>query len=181
MTNFKDIYFKKIIPDMKKELQLKNNFQVPKITKVVVNIGVGQSLGKKDILKKYIKNLSDITGQKPIVNKAKKSIAGFKIREGDYVGLSVTLRGQRMYDFLEKLITIVLPRKRDFRGLSPKSFDAQGNYAIGINEHTLFPDIAIDNVEFIHGLQINITTNANNSAKAKSLLTHFGFPFQKEK
>lgn len=180
MTRLQEKYNKQITKELVTEFGYKNVLQVPKVTKVTINIGVGETLSKQNSLEKIVENLSIIAGQKPIINKAKKSIAGFKIREGDKVGLSVTLRGKKMYDFIDRLVSITLPRIRDFRGIPSKSFDKQGNYTIGIKEHTVFPEIPYDTVEFIHGLQITITTTAKNEKEGKSLLTHFGFPFSKE-
>lgn len=181
MNRIHEKYTKTIIHELKKEFNFSNNLQVPKVTKVVINVGIGETLGKQNMMEKVIENLKIITGQKPMVNIAKKSIAGFKIREGDKVGVSVTLRGERMYDFIDRLITIVIPRLRDFRGLNDNSFDGNGNFCTGIKEHTIFPEIPYDDVEFVHGLQINISTNAKNDHVARSLLIHLGFPFKKEK
>jgi large subunit ribosomal protein L5 len=137
-------------------------------------------LAKQGQADKIAQNLAIITGQRSVVNKAKKSIAGFKIRTGDKVGMSVTLRGTKMYDFIERLVYIALPRIRDFRGIAGTSFDGHGNYSLGIKEHTVFPEIPYDTVEFLHGFQINISTSAKTDKEAKTLLSHFGFPFQKE-
>lgn len=180
MTRFKELYQKTIIEKMEKEFGYKNKFQVPKLSKVVINIGIGETLSNKGLAAKIFENLTAIAGQKPVINKAKQSIAGFKIREGDKVGMSVTLRGDKMYDFIDRLVTITLPRIRDFRGIPSKSFDKQGNYSLGIKEHTVFPEIPYDTVEFIHGLQICITTTAKTKEEGKALLTNFGFPFTKE-
>lgn len=180
MTRIKELYNKSIIDNMKKQFGYTNRLQVPKLEKVVLNIGIGNTLANKGQAEKIIDNLTKIAGQKPVINKAKKSIAGFKIRTGDRVGLSVTLRGKKMYDFIDRLVTITLPRIRDFRGISPKSFDKQGNYSIGIKEHTVFPEIPYDAVEFIHGLQICISTTAKTKEEGQALLTNFGFPFNKE-
>ncbi len=180
MSNFQKQYQNEVIPKMKSTFKIDNDLAIPRLEKVVVSVGIGESLSKPDIMKKIIENLKQITGQKPIINQAKKSIAGFKIRTGDKIGLSVTLRGHRMADFLERLVTLTLPRIRDFRGLSLKSFDGHGNYSIGIKEHIVFPEISYDKVDFIHGLQINIITTAKTDEQARILLTGLGFPFPKE-
>ncbi|MDO8513336.1 MAG: 50S ribosomal protein L5 [bacterium] len=181
MTRLQELNKKTIINKMTEQFGYKNKLQTPKLEKVVINIGVGESLTQPGQLEKIINNLAIISGQKPIINKAKQSIAGFKIREGDKVGVSVTLRGRKMYDFIDRLVSITLPRIRDFRGISQNSFDKQGNYTLGIKEHTVFPEIPYDTVEFTHGLQISITTSAKTKEEGKALLTYFGFPFGKEK
>ncbi|OGJ52325.1 50S ribosomal protein L5 [Candidatus Peregrinibacteria bacterium RIFOXYB2_FULL_32_7] len=176
----KDFFTKNVIPQLKKELNIKNIFAVPKLTKVVVNIGIGSYLTRKN-KKDYediIKDLKMITGQCPAVRKSRKAISNFKLRQGMPVGLTCTLRGQRMYDFTSKLINIALPRIRDFQGLQVKAFDGRGNYSIGIKEHSIFPEINIENVVDIHGLQININTNAKTDYEAFLLLKYMGFPFK---
>ncbi len=180
MTRLQEQYKNIITKELMKEFGYKNIHQAPKITKVTINIGVGDTLGKSGLIDKISNNLTLIAGQKPVINKAKKSIAGFKIREGDKVGMSVTLRGKKMYDFIDRLVSITLPRIRDFRGIPSKSFDKQGNYSVGIKEHTVFSEIPYDTVEFIHGLQIAISTTAKTKDEGKALLTHFGFPLSKE-
>ncbi|PIT87958.1 MAG: 50S ribosomal protein L5 [Candidatus Magasanikbacteria bacterium CG10_big_fil_rev_8_21_14_0_10_40_10] len=172
-------YKKEVVPALQKELGLKNIMQVPKITKVVLNVGVGRFVKDKAMLDNVENTLLKITGQRPIKNKAKKSISNFKIREGMEVGLSVTLRAGKMYDFLEKLISVTLPRVRDFRGIPDKSFDKKGNYAFGFKEHVAFPEIRVDEADKIHGLQVVICTTAKNGEQAKKLLTYLGFPFKK--
>lgn len=181
MTKYQDFYNKTITKKMMDQFGYKNLLQVPKIKKIILNIGIGSTLNEKGQADKIMNNLALIAGQKPVINKAKKSIAGFKIRTGDKIGMSVTLRGKKMYDFLERLIVITLPRIRDFRGIPTKSFDGQGNYSLGIKEHTVFSEIPYDTVEFIHGLQISICTTARSKEEGKALLEHFGFPFSKEK
>ena len=174
--NFKD----KVVPKLKEDLGFKNVNQVPKVTKIVINVGVGRFVKDKAYIDNVVETLRKITGQKPVRNKAKKAISNFKIREGMEIGVSVTLRGKLMYDFLEKLITVTFPRVRDFRGISNKSFDKKGNYSFGLKEHLAFPEIKADEVDKIHGLQVVITTSAKNAEQGKKLLTHLGFPFKKK-
>lgn len=173
-------FTKQILPELQKTLGTKNINAVPKVTKIVVNVGIGsyiRSHGKD--FEPIVENVTKITGQKPVVRKAKKAVSNFKIRENDPVGLSVTLRGERMYDFLSKLINIVFPRVRDFRGLSPKAFDGNGNYNVGFKEHTVFPEISPDDIMKLHGIQVTISTNAKNDEEARELLKSIGFPFKK--
>ncbi len=171
---------KEIAPKLMQSLNLKNINSVPKITKVTVNVGFGGLItkGQKDFAF-ILENIEKITGQKPVVANARKSISNFKIREGMPIGSSVTLRGKRMYDLISKLVNIVFPRVRDFRGISTKAFDKQGNYSIGFREHTVFPEISPDDVMRLHGLQIVISTTANNKDEGLALLTELGFPFKK--
>ena len=169
---------KKIIPELKKQFGLKNDLEVPKIEKVVLNVGLGKSLKDANFLDNVESTLMRITGQKPIKTKAKKSISNFKIRKGMVIGMKVTLRGQRMYDFLEKLVDVVLPRVRDFRGLTAKAIDQGGNLNIGIKEHLAFPEIKADEIEKLHGLEIAVVTTAKNREEGRALLTAFGFPFK---
>ena len=152
---------------------------VPKLTKVVINMGVGEAANDKKYLESALQNMTDIAGQKPVVTKARKSVASFKIREGWPIGCKVTLRGNKMYEFMERLIDIAIPRERDFRGLSPKSFDGQGNYNFGIKEQIIFPEIKFDNVDTIRGMDICINTSAKNKEDAKALLEALEFPFKK--
>ena len=169
-----------IAPKLKEELGVKNVNAVPKVNKITLNIGIGsiiQSQGKD--FSHIIGNLAKITGQKPVVTKARKAISNFKIREENPVGLTVTLRGKRMYDFLSKLINVTLPRVRDFRGLSPKAFDGNGNYSLGFKEHIVFPEIDADDVLHLHGVQITINTSAKNDEEGRALLKAFNFPFKK--
>ncbi len=176
-----DLYKEKIIPNLQKELGIKNVMALPKITKITFNIGIGtytKKQGNKDF-SHIVENLTNIAGQKAVVSMSKKAISNFKIREKEPVGVTATIRGEKMYDFLNKLINIVLPRVRDFRGVSKKSFDGKGNYSLGFKEHLAFPEIKPDDVLKIHGLQINICTNAKDDAKALKLLEAFGFPFKK--
>jgi len=169
-----------IAPKLKETLNEKNLLALPRITKITLNVGIGTYIKthNKDF-SNVVENITKITGQKPVITKAKKAISNFKVREGEPVGLAVTLRGKRMYSFLDKLINIVLPRVRDFRGLSRKSFDGQGNYSIGLKEHTVFPEISPDDVIKMHGVQINISTSAKNDEHGTKLLEAFGFPFKK--
>lgn len=174
-------YKKEIIPKMKEKFGYKNNLAVPKIQKVTVNVGVGRFSKDKAHLENVEETLKKITGQAPIKTKAKKSISAFKTREGMIVGFAVTLRGQRMYDFVEKLIHISLPRVRDFRGLSAKSIDKQGNFTIGFKENITFPEIKADEIEKVHGLEVCISTSSKSKEEGLELLKIMGFPFKHEK
>lgn len=176
--NLKERYNDKAIPALKQEFGYTNAMAVPKITKVVLNIGAGKSLSDGKYLETMTDTLQRITGQKPITTKAKKSIASFKIREGMVVGLKLTLRGKRMWDFLNKLVGVTLPRVRDFRGISPTGFDGKGNYSLGIKEHIAFPEIRSDEVERLHGVEITIATTAKTNPEALCLLKSLGFPFK---
>lgn len=179
MGTFYTKYTKEIVPILKKELGLKNILQVPRITKITLNVGIGKSLKDPQFLEIAESSLTRIAGQKPVQTRAKKSISSFKIREGMVVGLMVTLRKKRMYDFLEKLVTFTLPRIRDFRGLDQKLVDTQGNMSIGFKENIAFPEIRSDEIERVSGLEVTITTNAKSNKKGHLLFTHFGFPFKK--
>ena len=179
MANLKEKYNKELRPSLQKELGLENIMAVPEITKVVINMGVGEAANDKKHLESALDNLTVIAGQKPIVTKARKSVASFKIREGWPLGCKVTLRGNKMYDFMERLIKIAIPRERDFRGLNPKSFDGQGNYSMGIKEQIIFPEINYDNIDKIRGMDICINTSASNNEDAKALLEALNFPFKK--
>lgn len=178
MGILKDLYQKELLPKLKEEFNFKNNFEVPRVEKIVINAGLGRALLDSKILEQAEKGLAKITGQKPVLTKAKKSIAGFKLREGNIIGAKVTLRRDKMYDFLDRLINLALPRIRDFRGLSVSSFDGHGNYSLGIKEHTIFPEISPDEVSIPFGLQVNIFTTAKDDEKAKRLLELLGFPFK---
>lgn len=173
-------YQKKIIPGMKEKFAYSNVFLVPKIEKVVLNVGFGRHNKEKDYIANVEKNLIKISGQKPVFTKAKKSISSFKIREGMIIGAMVTLRGQRMYDFLDKLINISFPRVRDFRGISEKSVDKQGNLSIGFKENVAFPEVKIDNINDIHGLEVIIHSTAENKEEGLEMFKLMGFPFKKE-
>lgn len=178
---FKEQYDTVIVPALMKELGLTNRFAAPRLTKITVNVGTGRMLQKDSkATERVVENIAALTGQKPVVVKARKSVAAFKLRAGQPVGVSVTLRGPRMYEFLDRLISVVLPRVRDFRGLSPKAFDGQGNYSIGVKEHVIFPEPSVESIENTHGLQINIGIKARQASDAKALLDHFGMPFQKK-
>lgn len=171
-------YKKEVVPVLKERFGYKNVMQVPKVTSVTVNVGVGQALQDSSFRDMVVMTLEKITGQKPVTTRAKKSISAFKIREGQSIGMKVTMRGSRMYDFIEKLVRVALPRVRDFRGLDPKSFDVQGNITIGLKEHLVFPEIDTETVDRIHGLEITITTSARNKTEGLELLKALGFPFR---
>ena len=179
--NLKTLYKKTALPQLKASLNLKNDFAVPKIEKVVVNAGVGKTLKDPKLLENIIEDFKRITGQTPVKTLAKKSIAGFKIRENQVVGVMVTLRGQKMYDFLEKLVKVALPRVRDFKGLSPKSFDKNGNYSIGIKEQVVFPETSREHLDHTFGFEVNIRVNGGDRIKSLSLLKSLGFPFREGK
>ncbi len=179
MSTLKELYNKEIVPALKKELKLNTVMQVPKLDKIVINMGVGEGAQDDKFIEAAINDLTTITGQKPIVTKAHKSIAGFKIREGQKIGVKVTLRGEYMYNFMEKLIKVALPRVRDFRGISNHSFDGHGNYTLGIKEQLIFPEIEYDNVLKIRGMDIVFVTTAKTNKEAESLLKAFGMPFRK--
>ncbi len=180
MNRMHQKYQKEIVPLLKKELGISNTLAVPRITKIVLNVGLSKSLQDKKFVDIAAMTLTRITGQKPVLTKAKKSISNFKIREGMIVGAMVTLRGNRMYDFLDKLVNVSFPRIRDFHGIDPKKgFDEHGNFALGFKEHLVFPEIPADDIEHIHGLELAISTTAKNREEAFMLLTAFGFPFKK--
>ncbi len=181
-TKTKDLktrYNEEIRAQLKEELKLANNFEIPKLSKIVINMGVGEASKNAKMAENIVKQLTKIAGQKAVATKAKKSIATFKVREGMTVGCMVTLRGERMYDFFQKLVCVVLPRIRDFRGLSPKSFDGRGNYTFGLKEQSLFPEIHYDEIETVHGMDISIITTAKTDDEARALLKGLGMPFKK--
>ncbi len=178
MARLKDIYTKEIAPALIKQFGYKSPMQVPRITKIVLNMGVGEAIGDKKILDNAVGDMQKIAGQKPVVTKARKAIAGFKIREGYPIGCMVTLRQNRMYEFLDRFVTIALPRVRDFRGISGRAFDGRGNYNIGIKEQIIFPEIEYDKIDAVRGMNISITTTAKTDAEARALLTAFKFPFK---
>ncbi len=178
MSNFKELYNKNIVPDLMAEYKYSSVMAVPRLEKIVINVGVGEGSRDEKFINAAMKDLELITGQKPIITKAHKSIAGFKIREGQQIGVKVTLRGENMYYFLEKLIKVGLPRVRDFRGVSPHSFDGHGNYTIGIKEQLIFPEIEYDEVVKVRGMDIVFVTTAKTNEEAKSLLKGFGMPFR---
>jgi large subunit ribosomal protein L5 len=171
-------YHEVIRADMQKEFNFANSMQLPRLDKIVINMGVGEAVGDSKKVKAAAEDLAQIAGQKPVITMAKKSIAGFKVREGMPLGVKVTLRKQRMYEFLDRLVNIALPRVRDFRGLNPKSFDGRGNYALGIKEHIVFPEINYDKIDQIWGMDIVICTTTDSDDEARSLLRHFNFPFR---
>jgi large subunit ribosomal protein L5 len=179
MIDIKEQYKKEVVPSLKKQFGYKNELEVPRLAKVVVNMGLGEATANAKAIDSGVKELVAITGQKPIVNRARKSIATFKVREGMPVGASVTLRGNRMYDFLAKLIHIALPRIRDFRGLSAKSFDGRGNYSVGIREQLIFPEINYEQIDAIRGFDIAIVTTARTDPEAQALLAALGMPFRR--
>ena len=179
LLSLKERYKKEVVPAMMKEFGYKNPMQVPRLEKVVVNIGMGEAISNVKLLDSAVKELSEITGQKPVVTKAKKSIAGFKLREGMPIGCKVTLRRDRMFEFLQRLLHTALPRIRDFRGVSPKSFDGDGNYTLGIREQLIFPEINYDEISAVHGMDIVIVTTAKNNEEGKALLGHLGMPYRK--
>jgi large subunit ribosomal protein L5 len=179
VPRLKKKYDNSVIPELMKELGYSNVMQVPKIEKIVVNVGIGEYVQAPKMLEHVLRDIATITGQKPVVTKAKKSIAGFKLRAGMPNGVKVTLRGHRMYEFLDKLITLNLPRIRDFRGISPRGFDGKGNFSLGLKEQLIFPEIEYDKIDKIRGLQISIITTAKTDKEGKALLTHIGFPFKK--
>ena len=175
-----DLYNQKIVDELVKELQLKNKHEAPKLEKIVVNIGLGKAKDDKRLMEVATNTLRKITGQEPIETVARNSIAGFKLREGNKIGLKVTLRGQKMYEFMDRLITLVLPRLRDFHGVSNKAFDKQGNYSIGLTDQSVFPELTFEETTVTHGLQVNFIINAKEKEHSKALLAKFGMPFQKE-
>jgi len=176
----KDRYKNEVAPALMDALTLENVMQIPRIQKVVVNIGVGEALENAKALDAAVADLTQITGQKPIVNKARKSIAAFKLREGRAIGVKVTLRGDRMWAFLDRLINIALPRVRDFRGISPNSFDGRGNYTLGLREQLVFPEIEYEKIDKVRGMEVTIVTSARNDDEARQLLGMLGMPFRKE-
>lgn len=178
MAQLKEFYKSDVIPTLTSQFGYDNPMRVPRITKVVLNMGVGEAVGDKKLLDNAVADLTLISGQKPVITNARKSIAGFKIRAGWPIGCKVTLRGERMYDFLDRLVDIAIPRIRDFRGLNPKAFDGRGNYAMGVNEQIIFPEVEYDKVDKIRGLDITITTTARNDEEGRALLAAMRFPFK---
>ena len=177
MNRLKDKYRKEIVPAMQQKFQYDNIMQVPRLDKVVVNIGVGEAIANPKAMEGAVADLTKITGQKPIITKAKKSVAAFKVRTGMSIGVKVTLRAERMYDFTDKLFNIALPRVRDFRGVSDKSFDGRGNFSIGLREQLMFPEIDYDKIDKLRGMDIVFVTTAKTDEEAKALLTFMGMPF----
>jgi large subunit ribosomal protein L5 len=179
MARLQQTYRETIVPELMKSLGLENRMQVPKITRITVNMGVGEAVADKKAMDGAVGDLTAITGQKPLVTKSRKSIASFKLRQGVPVGAKVTLRGERMYEFLDRLINVAMPRIRDFRGVSARSFDGRGNYSFGVKEQIIFPEIAYDKIDAIRGMDIIITTTARDDREGRALLESFNFPFRK--
>jgi len=177
-ARLRETYLKEVAPALKKQFGYESPMQVPKLLKVVVNVGLGEAIQNPKLLDAAVKEMAEITGQKPVVRKAKKSIAAFKLREGMSIGCSVTLRQDRMWEFLDRLINVALPRIRDFKGVSGKAFDGRGNYTLGLKEQFIFPEIDYDKVEMVHGMDIAIVTSAKTDEEGKALLRLFGMPFR---
>ena len=178
MARLQDIYREKVAPELIEKFGYKSPMEVPRITKITLNMGVSEAVADKKVMDNAVADLTKIAGQKPVVTKAKKAIAGFKIREQQAIGTMVTLRGARMYEFLDRFVTVALPRVRDFRGISGRAFDGRGNYNVGVKEQIIFPEIEYDKVDALRGLNISITTTAKNDEEAKALLAAFRFPFK---
>lgn len=178
MTRLRDYYNESIVPELQKTYGYKSVMEVPKITKITLNMGLGEAVGDKKIIEHAVGDMSKIAGQKPVVTKAKKSIAGFKIRDGYPIGCMVTLRGPKMYEFLDRLVTVALPRVRDFRGIGGKCFDGRGNFNMGVKEQIIFPEIDYDKIDTLRGMNISITTTAKTDKEARSLLAAFKFPIK---
>jgi large subunit ribosomal protein L5 len=179
MARLKEFYRETVVPQLMKELECKNPMQIPKIEKITINMGVGEAVSDKKLMDNAVADLIKITGQKPLLCKSKKSIASFKLREGLAIGAKVTLRGERMYEFLDRLISIAMPRIRDFRGVSARAFDGRGNYNFGVKEQIIFPEIQYDQIDKIRGMDITITTTAMDDKAGRALLAAFSFPFRK--
>ena len=178
-SRLQEFYKTTVVPRLRKDLNITNVMQVPKITKITVNMGVGEAVADRKVMDAAVADLTKITGQKPLVTKARKAIASFKLRAGLAVGAKVTLRGPRMYEFLDRLISIAMPRIRDFRGVSPRAFDGQGNYSLGVKEQIIFPEIQYDQIDQVRGMDITITTTARDDRHGRALLEAFNFPFRK--
>ena len=178
-ARLQDFYNETVVPRLKSDLKIENAMQVPRITKITINMGVGEAVADRKVMDAAVTDLTKIAGQKPLVTKSRKAIASFKLRAGLAVGAKVTLRGARMYEFLDRLINIAMPRIRDFRGVSPRSFDGQGNYSMGVKEQIIFPEIQYDQVDQIRGMDITITTTAVDNRHGRALLEAFNFPFRK--
>jgi large subunit ribosomal protein L5 len=177
-ARLKEFYQQKVVPALKQELGYANVMQIPRLLKIVVNMGLGDAVQNAKLIESGVSDLTQITGQKPIVTKAHKSIANFKLREGVPIGCAVTLRGDRMYEFLDRLVSVALPRVRDFQGISEKAFDGRGNYSLGVREHTIFPEINIDKVEQVKGFTCSFVTSARTDAEGRALLRALGMPFR---
>jgi len=179
MARLKDFYKETVIPKLTKDLGVKNAMQVPKLVKITVNMGVGEAVADRKVMDAAVADLTKITGQKPKLCMSKKSIASFKVRENLAIGTKVTLRGERMWEFFDRLVTIAIPRIRDFRGINPRSFDGRGNFSLGIKEQIIFPEIQYDQIDQLRGMDITITTTAKDNKQGKALLEAFNFPFRK--
>jgi large subunit ribosomal protein L5 len=179
MARLQEFYRETVVPRLRSDLKIENAMQVPRITKITINMGVGEAVADRKVMDAAVTDLTKIAGQKPLVTKSRKAIASFKLRAGLAVGAKVTLRGARMYEFLDRLINIAIPRIRDFRGMSPRSFDGQGNYSLGVKEQIIFPEIQYDQVDQIRGMDITITTTAVDNRHGRALLEAFNFPFRK--
>ena len=179
MSRLKDTYYSEIVEAMMKKFEYKNVMQVPKLDKIVINMGVGEARENAKVLDAAVRDMETIAGQKAVVTRAKKSVANFKLREGMPIGCKVTLRGEKMYEFADRLVNLALPRVRDFRGVNPNAFDGRGNYALGIKEQLIFPEIEYDKVDKVRGMDVIFVTTANTDEEARELLTLFGMPFQK--
>ena len=178
MARLQEFYKDSVVKQLQEQFGYKSVMEVPRITKITLNMGVGEALADKKVMEHAVSDMTKISGQKPIVTKARKSIAGFKVREGWPIGCKVTLRRERMYEFLDRLISVAIPRVRDFRGLSPKSFDGRGNYSMGVKEQIIFPEIDYDKIDTLRGMDITITTTAKNDEEGRALLTAFNFPIK---
>lgn len=178
MARIKDLYFSKVLPSLEEEMGYANPMQVPRLSKIVVNMGLGEGATNAKLLESSVEELGLITGQKPVVTRAHKSIANFKLREGMTIGCAVTLRGERMYEFFDRLVNVALPRVRDFRGISDRSFDGRGNYSLGIREHVIFPEIDLDKVDRIKGFTVSLVTSAKTDREGRALLRALGMPFR---
>ena len=179
MARLQQVYREKIVPQLKSDLQLGNTMEVPRIVKITVNMGVGEAVADRKVIDAAVGDMTKITGQKPAVTKSRKAVASFKLREGLAIGAKVTLRGARMYEFLDRLITIAMPRIRDFRGVSARAFDGRGNYTLGVKEQIIFPEIQYDTIDQLRGMDITITTTARDDKQGRALLGAFNFPFRK--
>jgi len=178
MARLQEFYREKVVPDLIQKFGYKSTMEAPRITKITLNMGVSEAVSDKKVMDHAVSDLTKIAGQKPVVTKSKKAIAGFKIRDGVPIGCMVTLRGVRMYEFLDRFVTVALPRVRDFRGISGRAFDGRGNYNIGVKEQIIFPEVEYDKIDVLRGLNISITTTAKNDDECKALLTAFKFPFK---
>lgn len=179
MARLHEYYTSTVMPQLAERLTLTNRMEIPRITKITLNMGVGEAIADRKVVEKAVEDMEKIAGQKPVVRRARKSVAAFKLRDGMPVGCKVTLRRERMYEFLDRLITIAIPRIRDFRGLNPRSFDGRGNYSMGVQEQIIFPEIDYDTIDSIRGMDITITTSARNDVQGRALLEAFNFPFKK--